>query len=167
MREHNRRYSSPHTQRRQMLSYDELEQTVDAREATSLMGKLKQIKPTLRKMNTFIERSFPNTADDIAHRLVALTPRALAISYGLLVLGVIASQLKLIWQDGYMWGIASLAVAMVGVFLWISSSTIMILPDMSDQTRALLRRTMRLQASSFMVALLTFGYFLGMVSGWW
>ncbi len=150
-----------------MLSYDELEQPMSPREATSLMGKLKQLRPAFRQLNKYIERSFPNTADDIAHRLIAITPRVLTISYVVLVLGVIASQLRLIWQDGYMWGIATLAVAMVGVFLWIASSAILVLPDMSDETRAALRRTMWLQSSALVVALGTFLYFLGMVMAWW
>ncbi len=165
MQEHNRSYNA--TQRRHMLSYDELEQPMSPREATSLMGKLKQLRPAFRQLNKYIERAFPNTADDIAHRLIAITPRVLTISYVVLVLGVIASQLRLIWQDGYMWGIATLAVAMVGVFLWIASSAILVLPDMSEETRAALRRTMWLQSSALVVAIGTFLYFLGMVMAWW
>lgn len=151
-------------QSRYASNQDEFDQSQGA---TTFIGKLKELGPAFRKLNRYIERSFPNTGDEIANRLIKLTPKAIAVSYLLLVVGIVASRLELLWAEGYLWGIASLAAAMIGVFLWIWSSTIMILPDLTAEARAALKRSMRVQASSFVVSFLTIVYFIGMAFQWW
>lgn len=143
------------------------EPEISPAEATTFKGKLKQFGPAMRKINRFIERAFPNTADDIAIRVSRATPVTIIICYVLLVVGVIASRLNILWSEGSLWGIASLAVAMVGVFMWIWSSSILILPDLSEKARTSLRRAMRIQASAFVASLLTIVYFIGMALGAW
>lgn len=133
----------------------------------TLMGQFKMWKLDLKRLNKAIEQAFPETPDDIAYKLVKITPRAIAVCYILLLSGIAASRLNILWTEGSLWGIASLSTVMIGVFLWVWSSNVIKLPNISDKARAELRKAMRIQATTFIAAVLTIIYFVGMAFHFW
>jgi hypothetical protein len=130
-------------------------------------GQVQLFKINMKKLNKIIEGAFPESPDDIAYKLVRVTPRAITVCYVLLATGILASRFNLLWAEGYLWGIASLSVIMIGVFLWIWSSNVMKFPNLSEKARRDLKSAMRLQSTSFIVAVLTIVYFLGMALNFW
>lgn len=133
----------------------------------TLAGQVQLWKVDLKRMNRLIEKAFPDTADEIAYRLARITPKAIALCYLLLIAGIVASRLSIIWTVGYLWGIASMSVIMIGVFLWVWSSNVMRLPDLSAEARTALRGAMRLQSTTFIAAVITMAYFIGMAFNFW
>ncbi len=158
------RYQNRYARERYAQGY---QQNEDPQAAVTLMGKLKNLAPALHKISRYIDRAFPNTADEIANKLTNLTPKVMIGSYVLLAMVIAASQFNLLWAERSLWGITCLPIAMAGVFMWIWSSSIMILPDLSGPARAGLKRAMRFQSSAFVAALLTIIYFAGMAVRWW
>ncbi len=133
----------------------------------TLMGQVRLLQMGFKHINKLIERAFPETPDQIATDLARWTPGVLLVSYLLLAMGIAASRFKLLWGAGYLWGIASLSAIMIGVFLWVWSSNIVRLRNLSAEARMRLRRAMRLQSTTFLAAVVTIVYFVGMAFGAW
>jgi len=133
----------------------------------TLAGQFQLWKVDLKRLNGLIEKAFPDTADEIAYRLARITPKAIVLCYLLLIAGIVASRLSILWTAGYLWGIASMSVIMIGVFLWVWSSNVMRLPDLSTEARSALRGAMRLQSTTFIAAVLSMAYFIGMAFNFW
>jgi hypothetical protein len=125
------------------------------------------IKAKLLQVHRWIEGVFPGDATQLADRLAQITPYTLAISYVLVIGGILASRYQILWATGYLWGIATLSAVMIAVFLWIWSSNVVMITTLAEESRTRLQRAMKIQSSAFVVAILTIAYFLGMVFGMW
>ncbi|NJN66774.1 MAG: hypothetical protein HC884_08675 [Chloroflexaceae bacterium] len=98
------------------------------------------------------------TSAETAEGLVAVAPKVGAVAYGLIAFGMILMHLL---PAGFIWGLFSMLSAMMSGFFWLCSSTAMKLHEVTKQTRADLQRAMLLEASAFIVAMLSLVYLFG------
>ncbi|NJP04465.1 MAG: hypothetical protein HC837_01935 [Chloroflexaceae bacterium] len=132
------------------------------------VSPIKQVVAAARKVGQAIDRMFPRmeSKDDMAYKIVRVTPRLLVVCGVLLLLCVILSRFPIL-PIGFLWAIPALGVAGVGIGMWAWTSNMTIRPGLSDEARAALKQSMRLQWGLLGMSVLALCYFVGMILTIW
>lgn len=99
------------------------------------------------------------TSPETAYALVAVTPKVLGVTVGLLVLSFLTTHLL---PGGFIWGVFAAAAAMMAGFFWLCSNNALKLHEVPEKTRRDLRRGMVFLLGLFLFSVVSMAYFFAL-----